>query len=225
MPVTLYNLPGSPPCGFVRCVGKHIGVDLNLKNLDLANKEHLSEEYLKAIAVLIRIKSTPFHKVPAIDDDGFVVYESIAIAYYLVRKYAPKSDLYPEDIKSRTRIDQTLAALSGSVHPQAAVFFRPRFYLKKKPTAEEVTAYEENVVKGIQHLVGDGKYAVGDKLTLADLAIVSHLILAFEIDCIDHAKFPKLASYYERMKSELPYFEEIYRPTIGYVKQHWAALQ
>lgn len=216
MPVTLYNLPGSPPCGFVRCVGKHIGVDLNLKNLDLANKEHLGEEYLKV---------NPFHKVPAIDDDGFIVYESIAIAYYLVRKYAPKSELYPDDIKSRARIDQALAALSGTVHPQASVFFRPRFYLKTKPTAEEVTAYEENVVKGIQHLVGDGKYAVGDKVTLADLAILSHLTLALEIDCVDHSKFPKLVSYYERMKSELPYFDEIYKPTIGYVKQHWASLQ
>ncbi|XP_049519589.1 glutathione S-transferase 1 isoform X7 [Dermacentor silvarum] len=216
MPVTLYNLPGSPPCGFVRCIAKHIGVELNIKNLDMANKEHLGEEYLKV---------NPFHKVPAIDDDGFVVYESIAIAYYLLRKYAPKSELYPDDIKARARVDQSLAALSGTIHPQAAVFFRPRFFLKTKPTAEEVTAYEENVVKGLQHLVGNNNYAVGDKVTLADLAIVSHLTLALEIDCIDHAKYPKLASYYERMKSELPYFEEIYGPTICHVKQHWASLQ
>ncbi|XP_049519590.1 glutathione S-transferase 1 isoform X8 [Dermacentor silvarum] len=159
MPVTLYNLPGSPPCGFVRCIAKHIGVELKLRNLDLAKKEHLGEEYLKV---------NPFHKVPAIDDDGFVVYESIAIAYYLLRKYAPKSELYPDDIKARTRVDQALAALSGTIHPQAAIFY---------------------------------------------------------VDCIDHAKYPKLASYYERMKSELPYFEEIYGPTICHVKQHWASLQ
>ncbi|XP_050029225.2 glutathione S-transferase 1-like [Dermacentor andersoni] len=216
MPVTLYNLPGSPPCGFVRCVAKHVGVEMKIKNLDMANKEHLGDEYLKV---------NPFHKVPAIDDDGFVVYESIAIAYYLLRKCAPNSELYPEDVKARTRVDQALAALSGTIHPQAAAFFRPRFFLKTKASAEEVTAYEENVVKGIQNLVRDGNYAVGNKLTLADLAIVSHLVLALEIDCVDHAKYPKLVSYYERMKSELPYFEEIYGPAICYVKQHWASLQ
>ncbi|KAH6931965.1 hypothetical protein HPB50_001855 [Hyalomma asiaticum] len=222
MPITLYNLPGSPPCGFVRCVGKHIGVDLNLKNLDLANKEHLGEEYLKeVISSVIHVELYGIFVVGDFMSKG----GNIAIAYYLVRKYAPKSELYPDDIKSKARIDQALAALSGTVHPQASVFFRPRFYLKTKPTAEEVTAYEENVVKGIQHLVGDGKYAVGDKVTLADLAIISHLTLALEIDCVDHSKFPKLVSYYERMKSELPYFDEIYKPTIGYVKQHWASLQ
>ncbi|XP_049519582.1 glutathione S-transferase 1 isoform X2 [Dermacentor silvarum] len=219
MPVTLYNLTGSPPCGFVRCVAKHIGVELKVRNLDLANKEQLGEEYLKV---------NPFHKVPAIDDDGFVVYESSAIAYYLLRKYAPESELYPNEIKARTRIDQALAALSGTVHavhPLAAVFFRPGFFVKKTPTAAEVIAYEENVLNNIQHLVGDGKYAIGDKLTLADLTIVSHLAMILEIDCVDRSKYPKLVSYYKSLKAQLPYFEEIYRPVICYVKQHWASMQ
>nr|QLY71959.1 Epsilon class glutathione S-transferase protein 1 [Dermacentor marginatus] len=216
MPVTLYNLPGSPPCGFVRCIAKHVGVEMQVRNVDLANKEHLGDEYLKI---------NPLHKVPAIDDDGFVLYESIAIAYYLLRKYAPKSELYPDDIKVRTRVDQVVAAVSSTVHPSAVAFYRPRFFFKKKATAEDVTAFEENVVKGLQQLLGDAKYAVGDKLTLADLSIVSHLTLALEIDCIDHAKYPKLVSYYERMKTELPYFEEIYRPAICHVKQQWASLQ
>ncbi|KAH7960156.1 hypothetical protein HPB49_017461 [Dermacentor silvarum] len=216
MPVTLYNLTGSPPCGFVRCVAKHIGVELKVRNLDLANKEQLGEEYLKI---------NPFHKVPAIDDDGFVLYESIAIAYYLLRKYAPKSDLYPDDVKARARVDQALATLSSTIQPQSSAFLRPRFFLKTKPTGEEVTAFEENVLKGIQHLIGDGKYAVGDKLTLADLSIVSHLTLDLEIDSIDYSKYPKLVSYYERMMTELPYFEEIYRPGISYVKKHMTSLQ
>lgn len=219
MPVTLYNMLASPPCGFVLCIAKHIGVEMKVIDLDFTNKEHLGEGYLKV---------NPFHKVPAIDDDGFVVYESTAIAYYLLRKYAPESDLYPNEIKARTRIDQALAVLSGTVHavhPLAAVFFRPGSFLKTTPTAAEVIAYEENVLNGIEHLVGDGKYVVGDKLTLADLTIISHLVMTLEIDCIDHSKYPKLVSYYKSMKTELPYFEEIYRPVISYVAQHWASLQ
>ncbi|XP_075539439.1 glutathione S-transferase 1-like [Dermacentor variabilis] len=219
MPVTLYNMPASPPCGFVRCIAKHIGVQLNVIDLDFTNNEHLGEDYLKV---------NPFHKVPAIDDEGFVVYESSAIAYYLLRKYAPKSELYPNEIKARTRIDQALAALSGTVHavhPLAAVFFRPGFFLKKTPTAAEVSTYEENILNGIQHLVGDSMYAVGDNVTLADLTVLSHLAMVLEIDCVDHSKYPKLVSYYESLKSQLPYFEEIYRPVICYVKQHWASLQ
>lgn len=216
MTITLYNWPGSPPCGFVLALAKQLGLQLSIKNLDLANKEQLSEQYLKI---------NPFHKVPAIDDDGFIVYESVAIAYYLLRKYAPKSDLYPEDMKLRTHIDQAIAAICGTVHPQVADFFRPRILLKTKPRAEELTAYEDNVVKGMQQLIGDRKFAVGDRLTLADLAIIPQLALALEVTPIDLSKYPTLVSYYQHIKSQLPYFEELYGPAISHIKQGWAELQ
>ncbi|KAK8789144.1 hypothetical protein V5799_021081 [Amblyomma americanum] len=216
MPVTLYNLPGSPPCGFVRSLAKHLGVELTLKNLDFAKKEHLAEDYLKL---------NPFHKVPTLDDDGFVVYESNAIAYYLLRKYAPESDLYPACYKERARIDQVLAAVASTIQPQQLLFFRPRFWENTKPTEEEVTAFEHNVLQGFEHLIGDGKFALGDDLTLADLCLISNLAIALENNSVDTAKFPKLASYYERVKPELAYFEEIYRPAITYLQQRWAELK
>uniref|UniRef100_A0A1E1X6S2 Putative glutathione s-transferase n=1 Tax=Amblyomma aureolatum TaxID=187763 RepID=A0A1E1X6S2_9ACAR len=216
MSLTLYNLPGSPPCGFIQALAQLLGIVLNIRNLNFEEKEHFSPEYLKI---------NPFHKVPAIDDNGFTLYESSAIAYYMLRKYAPESELYPANITSRARIDQILAVLSSNLHPQSAVFFRPRFSLQSKPSAEEVATYEQNVIKGFEHLLGDGKFAVGDTLTIADLSLVSHLTLALEIDCVEAAKFLKLFSYYERVKSELPCFEKVFRPVINHVKQVWANLK
>uniref|UniRef100_A0A131Z342 Glutathione S-transferase n=1 Tax=Rhipicephalus appendiculatus TaxID=34631 RepID=A0A131Z342_RHIAP len=216
MTITLYNWPGSPPCGFVLAVAKQLGLQLDVKNVNLATKEQLSEQYLKI---------NPFHKVPALEDDGFIVYESAAIVYYLLRKYAPKSDLYPDDIKLRTHVDQAIAVMYGTVHAHVADFFRPRIILKTKPSAEELTAYEDNVVKGIDKIIGDGKFAVGDKLTLADLAIIPQLALAVEMPIVDLNKYPKLVSYYKSIKSQLPYFEELYGPAINHIKMQWAALQ
>ncbi|KAM7289759.1 putative glutathione S-transferase [Ixodes scapularis] len=66
MPVDLYNSALSAPCALVRMVAKHIGVELNIKDLNFAKKEHLTPEYLKI---------NPFHKVPTINDGGFLVYE------------------------------------------------------------------------------------------------------------------------------------------------------
>ncbi|XP_077508693.1 glutathione S-transferase 1-like [Amblyomma americanum] len=166
----------------------------------------------------------PFHKVPAIDDNGFILYESSAIAYYLLRKYAPESELYPANITTRARIDQTLAVLSSNLHPQSAVFYRPRHYFKTKPSAEEVATFEQNVIKGFEHLLGDGKFAVGDTLTIADLSLVSHLTLALEIDVVDEAKFSKLFSYYERVKSDISCFEKVFKPVTSHIKQIWASL-
>ncbi|XP_075744629.1 glutathione S-transferase 1-like [Rhipicephalus microplus] len=216
MTITLYNWPGSPPCGFVLAVAKQLGVQLEVKNVNLAQKEQLSEPYLKI---------NPFHKVPALDDDGFIFYESAAIVYYLLRKYAPKSDLYPDDIKLRTQVDQVIAVMYGTVHASVAAFFRPRILLKKKPSAEELTAYEDNVVKSIEKITGEGKFAVGDKLTLADIAIIPQLMLIVEGPVVDLKKYPKLVSYYSNIKSQLLYFEELYGPTINHIKQRWATLQ
>ena len=50
-------------------------------NLDLDKFEHKSEEYLKL---------NPNGKVPTLVDNGFVIWESIAINNYLARKYKPE---------------------------------------------------------------------------------------------------------------------------------------
>uniref|UniRef100_A0A131YF34 Glutathione S-transferase n=1 Tax=Rhipicephalus appendiculatus TaxID=34631 RepID=A0A131YF34_RHIAP len=205
MPITLYNVTGSPPCAFIRTLAKKLGVELELKNLDFLKKEHLTPEYLKI---------NPFHKVPTLDDSGFIIYESNAIAYYLLRKYAPKSELYPECVKHRTRIDQVLAAVASTIAPHKMTFIKPLMTEKRKPTSEEVATFEENVLKGFEHLIGDGKFAVGDQFTLADLCLFSSMVGIFEMRFVDKAKYSKLRSYYERVLPEIIGYDEIYKPVI-----------
>ncbi|KAH7957616.1 glutathione S-transferase 4 [Rhipicephalus sanguineus] len=216
MPVTLYSIIGSPPCAFVRSVAKKVGAELELKNLDFFKKEHLTPEYLKI---------NPFHKVPTLDDSGFIVYESNAIAYYLLRKYAPKSELYPECVKHRTRIDQVLATVACTIQPHKMTFFRPLMSEKRKPTSEEVTFFEENVLKSFEHLIGDKKFAVGDQLTLADLCLFSSMVGIFEMRFVDKAKFPKLRDYYERVLPDISGYDEIYKPVLAAMQERWLNLK
>jgi hypothetical protein len=46
---------------------------------------------------------SPFHQVPVIDDDGFVVAESAAVVLYLAEK---AGKLIPRDVQGRTRVVQ-----------------------------------------------------------------------------------------------------------------------
>ncbi|XP_049271317.1 glutathione S-transferase 1-1-like [Rhipicephalus sanguineus] len=215
MPVTLYTMIGSPPCAFVRSLAKKVGVELELKKLDFSKKEHLTPEYLKI---------NPFHKVPTLDDSGFIVYESIAIAYYLLRKYAPKSELYPECVKHRTRIDQVLATVNCTIQPHKMAFFRPLMNEKRNPTSEEMTLFEENVLKGFEHLIGDKKFAVGDQLTIADLRLFSSMIGIFEMRFLDKVKFAKLRDYCERVLPEISGYDEIYEPVLAATRERWPHL-
>ncbi len=55
------------------------GVEYELITIDFAKAENKSEKYLKL---------QPFGKIPVLEDDGFILFESRAIAKYIVKKYA-----------------------------------------------------------------------------------------------------------------------------------------
>ncbi|CAG2113887.1 unnamed protein product, partial [Medioppia subpectinata] len=89
----------SPPCRAVLMTAKHLNIDVNIKNIDMAKGEHMTPEYLKL---------NPTHKVPTIVDDELVLFESRAIMQYLCNKYAPNDSLYPSDPKQRALVDRWL---------------------------------------------------------------------------------------------------------------------
>jgi len=54
-----------------------------------------------------------------------------------------------------------------------------------------------NIWKG---QIPDSGYLVGDKLTLADIAVVSPIATLEHIDCsVDESRFPKVASYAKKI--------------------------
>lgn len=107
---TLYYMQLSGPCRLVMMVGKMVGVEFDLKHLDLMKKEHLTPEFLKL---------NPFHKIPTfVETDGFSLGESRAIATYLVQSRQPDSELYPaKDLKKRAQIDKWLQYDGSSFYP------------------------------------------------------------------------------------------------------------
>lgn len=216
MTITLYNMDGSAPCGQVRLLAKHIGVELNLKNIDFMKREHLEPSYLKI---------NPFHKVPTLDDDGFILYEGTPICWYLIGKYAPEANLQPKNINDRAKVAQILTTLSSTILSGVAAFTGTCFVQNKKPTTEQIKELEEVTLKGFEHLIGDGKFAVGNDLTLADIGLLTHLNTLVVMKAINEEKFGKLISYYNRISAEMPYFEEIYGKINEEIRQRTDGLQ
>lgn len=73
-------------------------------------KEQLKEDF---------IRINPQHTVPTLDDDGFILTESRAIALYLVEKYFPDGhSLYPKDMNQRALINQRLQFDCGTLYPR-----------------------------------------------------------------------------------------------------------
>lgn len=61
--------------------------------------EQFSEEFKKI---------NPQHTVPTLVDGDFVLWDSHAIATFLINKYGKDDSLYPADIYRRAKIDQRL---------------------------------------------------------------------------------------------------------------------
>lgn len=99
MPIDLYYTEASAPCRSVIMTAKMVGVELNLKKMDLMAGEQMKPEF---------VKINPQHNVPTIDDEGFYLNESRAICSYLVNKYGKDDTLYPKDANARALVDQRL---------------------------------------------------------------------------------------------------------------------
>ena len=109
----LYTTKLSPPGRAVQLVAKIIGLDIDVRFIDLGNGENMTEEFLKM---------NPQHTVPVLDDNGDILWDSHAIIIYLVEKYAKDDSLYPkEDILKKAKINALLHFDSG------VLFSRLRF--------------------------------------------------------------------------------------------------
>ncbi len=70
------------------------------------------------------LKLNPNARVPAIDDDGLVMWESAAINLYLAKKY--HSPLYPADIKGEGRVLQWAFFIANDIEPPMITMYQNR---------------------------------------------------------------------------------------------------
>jgi glutathione S-transferase len=90
----LYVLPPSPRACKVIALKNHLGLDCEMHIVDLGKGDQLSPEY---------IALNPNKKMPVLEDDGFVLWESNAILFYLASK-KPQSGLWPADVKHQADV-------------------------------------------------------------------------------------------------------------------------
>lgn len=114
------------------------------------------------------LKINPNGRIPAIDDDGFTVFESGAIMLYLAEK---TGRLMPTDAKGKSLVTQWLMFQMGGLGPmmgQANVFYR--YFPEKLPAAIE--RYQREVRRLLEVLdtrLADNEYLAGD-FSIADIA-------------------------------------------------------
>src|SRR5437867_12799887 len=91
--IKMYPFPDATYPGKIRMALLEKGLEFVRVTVDLSKGEQKSPEYLKI---------HPFGQVPALDDEGFIIYDSTVINEYLEDEY-PYPSLMPKDSEGRAR--------------------------------------------------------------------------------------------------------------------------
>ena len=117
----------------------------------------------------------PNKRVPTIDDDGLVMWESAAINLYLAEKY--KSPLWPKDWAGRARALQWAFYIANDVEPQMIVIQRNRYMLApEKRDAAAAEAAETQLapkMKVMEEHLAKHRHFAGEAWGLADFMVAS----------------------------------------------------
>jgi maleylacetoacetate isomerase/maleylpyruvate isomerase len=142
--------------------------------------------------------------IPAlIEDDGTVLFESLAILEYLDETH-PNPPLLPKDPKARARVRGLAQIIACDTHP--LIVPRVREHL-----AHEFKVDEAGVMKWAQHwhraaldaleehLAGEketGTYCHGEQITMADICIASQVAGAnfFKVDLAPYPTVSRIAA-------------------------------
>ena len=173
-------------------------IALNLKGLRyesvakrLVRDEHRAAEFLRL---------NPQGLIPALEDDGFVLGQSLAIIEYLDETH-PEPPLLPPDARGRAVVRSLAQAIACDIHPLNNL--RVLNYLKG-PLGQDAAGverwYQHWIAAGFAGLEelarrhsGDGRHLDGGSVTLADVCLVPQLYNARRFHC-ELAPYPTLTA-------------------------------
>ncbi|KAF5278508.1 hypothetical protein FQR65_LT15679 [Abscondita terminalis] len=201
MTIDFYYTEGSNPCRFIQILVKHLGIKVNAIHYDLMKNEHMTPEF---------IKINPQHCVPTIVDDGFALWESNAIATYLIQKYTNDDHaLYTKEPKRRAVINQRLYFNNGILSQRFGDYYYPIMFGNGTHNEENFKKMHE-AFGFLETFLDKNQYVAGDSLSMADLAIGT-TVSTYEVAKFDCSVYKNVAKWHNGIHLSVPAFKEYNR--------------
>ena len=167
------------------------GLPYRLHPLDFAKGELTSPDYMRV---------HPFGLIPAIDDDGFRLFESAAIVLYLAEK---AGKLLPETAQGRARAAQWAFAAVNTVEPGMAELFSIDHFAADQSWAverrPELVERNERRIAALDRELATRPYVLGREFGAPDIVLATVLRLVGHTDLLHAA--PHVAAYRERCEA------------------------
>ncbi|XP_055606350.1 glutathione S-transferase D7-like [Uranotaenia lowii] len=190
MPITLYYAPWSPPARAILLLIKELGLNVELKKVDVMGGETRTEEFLKM---------NPQHTIPTLDDNGFCLWESRAILAYLVEAYFNGHNLYPTIPRERANINRVLHHDLTSFYENTIRQIVPILRRETTVFSEEMKSSIHEALKKLELFLVRNDWFAGENLTIADISLVP-TIAALVSFGINLSSYPRLAEWFKNCK-------------------------
>jgi maleylacetoacetate isomerase len=190
---------------FLSSAAFRVRIALNLKGVDyetvavnLSQGEHREAAFLA---------TNPQATVPVIDDDGTILWQSLAIIEYLDARF-PDPRLIPTEPVARARVQALAQLIVCEMHPLNNL--RVRNYLRAELKLDEAGLsrwYRHWVAEGFSSLealvrrFSGGRYCFGDAVSVADVCLVPQVYNARRFDC-DLAPYPTIVRIADGLRAE-----------------------
>jgi glutathione S-transferase len=166
----IYGSDLSSPANKVRFAANALNLQSEYIKVNLREGEQRKEWFLKL---------NPASKIPVIDDNGFVLFESNAIIRYLADKI--NSPLYPKELKDRAVVDQWIDF--GSMHVGLAmskVLYNRVFYKLRGESVDERSLQDgleflKKFLPVVDEQLAKNNYIAGKNFTIADINLLALL--------------------------------------------------
>jgi glutathione S-transferase len=151
----------------------------------------------------------PNGRVPTIDDDGFVLWESNAIVRYLAHKHGAGT-LAPSGIETTASADRWMDWSTTTMAPLMTPLFWG--YIRTAPEKRDAKALEEHrqqmetVMQTLDSNLAQRKYIAGDAFTMGDIPVGCFCHRWYALP-MAHGSHTNVADWYARL-SKRPAFQQ-----------------
>ena len=190
--VLLYDSGVSGNCYKVRQLFAHLGIEYERREVDVIDRSG-REELLGALNPALRVPTLVF-------DDGRSMGESDAIMFY----FAEGTPYLPDDRWERAQVLQWLFFEQYSHEPNIAV---ARFWLIAGITPSQADAEAKRrggtaALRAMEgHLANGRDYLVGDRYSIADIALYAYTHVAPEAG-FELEPYPAIGAWLERVAAQ-----------------------
>jgi glutathione S-transferase len=198
--ITVYAHPFSTCARKVLTTLLENEIPFQFQMVDLMKGEHKQPEHMAR---------QPFGQVPAIDDDGFMLYESRAICKYLDQKVDGK--LTPKDAKARAMMEQWLSVETSNFTPHTMPFIMEHFFQRPQEAAklEAAEAKLKDALGVMDAHLAKNTYFAGDQFSIADISFMPYVGYAIQTKVKDaFAGYPNVMAWWNRV-SERPTWAKV----------------